>query len=203
VETGVDACAGVTLEPGDRIVAEIGYACTGSSRPAVSGSIWRGGEATDSNGNTEPLDRYESPLSGKPGYLRLSGGWVFEQEAGTCGPPARINVNPRQLLEVTVAGNQVTAATIEGPEGRREYTYEYDDNDALASKTDAVTGGQWTYNYDLWGNLRTVVMPDQREIRYVIDPGKRQAGRKICESGGSPCTHDYSLIYQSALRPIA
>ncbi len=56
-------------------------------------------------------------------------------------------------------------------------TYTYTANGELKTKT---TGGQTTtYDYDVLGNLRTVVLPDGKKIEYIIDGQQRRIGKKV------------------------
>ena len=57
-------------------------------------------------------------------------------------------------------------------------TYEYTANGELLSKT---TGGldQTDYDYDVHGNLRSVMLPDGILVEYQIDPGGRRVGRVV------------------------
>jgi RHS repeat-associated protein len=74
-------------------------------------------------------------------------------------------------------------------------TYAYTANGDLQTKTD--TSGTTTYTYDVFGNLRSVSLPDGRAIEYVIDAANRRAGKKI---NGALVQ---GFLYQDQLRPIA
>ena len=56
-------------------------------------------------------------------------------------------------------------------------TYTYTANGELTSKTDA--SGTTHYTYDVLGNLRQVVLPDGKNIEYVIDGQNRRIGKKV------------------------
>ena len=56
-------------------------------------------------------------------------------------------------------------------------TYAYSANGELSSKTDA--SGTTHYTYDVLGNLRQVVLPDGKNIEYVIDGQNRRIGKKV------------------------
>jgi len=58
-------------------------------------------------------------------------------------------------------------------------TYDYTANGELARKTDNSTGDATTYDYDVLGNLRSVLLPDGTLIEYVIDGQNRRVGKKI------------------------
>ena len=74
-------------------------------------------------------------------------------------------------------------------------TYQYSANGELQSKTnsDGTTG----YNYDVLGNLRSVVLPDGKRIEYVIDGANRRVGKKV--NG----VLVQGLLYQDGLAPVA
>jgi RHS repeat-associated protein len=74
--------------------------------------------------------------------------------------------------------------------------YTYGSNGELRTRT--IPGvGTTTYNYDAFGNLIRVILPDSTEIDYVIDGQNRRIGRKV----------DGALVegwlYQNQFRPIA
>ena len=74
-------------------------------------------------------------------------------------------------------------------------TYTYTDGGMLASKAD---GDDLTaYSYDLMGSLKTVSLPDGREISYMVDG----LGRRIWKKEDGVLTKGY--IYADALNPIA
>ena len=73
--------------------------------------------------------------------------------------------------------------------------YDYTANGELKTKT---TGALITsYDYDVFGNLKHVTLPDGTAIDYVIDGQNRRIGRKV---GG---TLVQSFLYQGDLKPIA
>jgi RHS repeat-associated protein len=56
-------------------------------------------------------------------------------------------------------------------------TYSYTANGELLTKTDM--NGTTSYTYDEFGNLRTVALPDGKQIEYVIDGQNRRVGKKV------------------------
>ena len=73
--------------------------------------------------------------------------------------------------------------------------YTYTANGELQSK---ITGGQTTtYQYDVMGNLRNVVLPDGTQIEYVIDGQNRRSGKKV---NGILVQ---GFLYKDQLSPIA
>ncbi len=74
-------------------------------------------------------------------------------------------------------------------------SFTYSDNGELAGKTGS--GQAITYDYDVFGNLRSVSMPSGIEIEYVIGPRGRLLGKKVngvLVSG---------FLYKDRLNPIA
>ncbi len=68
-------------------------------------------------------------------------------------------------------------------------------NGELATRADA--SGTTRYSYDVFGNLRKVILPDSREIEYVIDGTNRRVGRKI------DGTLVQAWLYRNQLQPVA
>jgi choice-of-anchor A domain-containing protein/RHS repeat-associated protein len=57
--------------------------------------------------------------------------------------------------------------------------YQYNANGELARKLEVEAGRTTTYSYDLLGNLRSVSLPDGRQIEYVIDAADRRIGKRV------------------------
>jgi RHS repeat-associated protein len=77
--------------------------------------------------------------------------------------------------------------------GARSYAYTV--NGELLSKT---AGGQTTsYQYDVLGNLKTVALPDNTQIEYLIDGQNRRIGKRV--NG----TLVQGFLYLDQLKPIA
>ena len=74
-----------------------------------------------------------------------------------------------------------------------EYTYTA--NGELFKKI--TQEGTTTYDYDVFGNLRQVDLPDERTIEYVIDGRDRRVGKKI------DGILVQGFLYQGALNPVA
>jgi RHS repeat-associated protein len=60
-----------------------------------------------------------------------------------------------------------------------DFTYQYTVNGELLRKTDVNSGEITTYLYDAFGNLMRVVLPDGRQIDYVVDGKNRRIGKKV------------------------
>jgi YD repeat-containing protein len=78
-----------------------------------------------------------------------------------------------------------------------KWSYTYDANGSLQSKTDTSTGQVTTYAYDGQGNLRHVGLPDGRVIDYIIDSENRRVAKKI---NGAVVR---KWIYEDQLKPAA
>ncbi|MEK8019718.1 MAG: RHS repeat-associated core domain-containing protein, partial [Candidatus Parabeggiatoa sp.] len=74
-------------------------------------------------------------------------------------------------------------------------SYDYTENGELRRKN---SNGQITqYQYDVFGNLRSVQLPDGKQIEYVIDGRNRRVGKKI---NGQLVQ---GFLYQGSLNPVA
>jgi RHS repeat-associated protein len=81
--------------------------------------------------------------------------------------------------------------------GSVNHTYTYSENGELESKTNTGTGAVTTYFYDAFGNLRSVTLPDETEIEYLIDGRNRRVGKKV---NGSV---EQRFAYKDQLNPAA
>lgn len=97
-----------------------------------------------------------------------------------------------------LSGPGVIGATYDAQDRLLTYgaaTYTYTGNGELKTKT--VSGQTTTYDYDVLGNLRTVVLPDGKKIEYIIDGQQRRIAKKI----NAASVHGY--LYDGQLRIIA
>ena len=103
-------------------------------------------------------------------------------------------------------GNRITAVTKTGTfqgfydlqdrmtkYGAADYTYTA--NGELKTKSDAA--GITTYDYDVYGNLRSATLPDGTQVDYVIDANNRRIGKKV---DGALVQ---GFIYKDQLEPVA
>ncbi|HEU4582448.1 MAG TPA: RHS repeat-associated core domain-containing protein, partial [Polyangiaceae bacterium] len=60
-----------------------------------------------------------------------------------------------------------------------DFEYTYTRAGALLTSTNLVTGGITAYEYDSFGNLLSVELPDGRLVEYVVDGLGRRVGKKI------------------------
>jgi len=81
-------------------------------------------------------------------------------------------------------------------------SYEWNNFGQLASVTDSATGETTAYEYDLYGNLLSVALPDGRTIEYAVDGAGRRVGRRVLDSDGNELEFR-GWIYRDLLRPIA
>ena len=75
------------------------------------------------------------------------------------------------------------------------YSYVYTENGELLTKSNG--SATTTYGYDVFGNLRTVTLPDGIQIEYLIDGRNRRIGKKV--NG----TLVQRFLYLGGLSPIA
>ncbi|MCU7835371.1 MAG: hypothetical protein KZQ83_08960 [gamma proteobacterium symbiont of Taylorina sp.] len=95
--------------------------------------------------------------------------------------------------------NGVTLAIYDEQDRLKSYgttEYSYNANGDLSSKTEHDSGAISLYNYDVFGNLRQVELPDVT-IDYVIDGQNRRVGKKI------DGVLVQGLLYQDNLNPVA
>src|SRR5690606_18096434 len=72
----------------------------------------------------------------------------------------------------------------------------------LESMLDTATGEETVYEYDLFGNLLSVALPDGRTVEYDVDGAGRRVGRRVLDEQG--VEQEYrGWIYRDLLRPIA
>ncbi len=77
----------------------------------------------------------------------------------------------------------------------KDNTYQYNALGQLTQK--ATPGGTETYDYDVFGNLRSVNLANGINIEYLIDPKDRRIGKKV--NGAMT----QKLLYLGQLNPIA
>jgi RHS repeat-associated protein len=80
--------------------------------------------------------------------------------------------------------------------------YLWNDVGQLVSKTDTSTGETTAYEYDLYGNLLSVALPDGRTIEYDVDGAGRRVGRRVLDTDGNELEYR-GWIYRDLLRPVA
>ena len=91
------------------------------------------------------------------------------------------DANGNRLAVLDGVGAVIELGTFDDQDRMLSYgdsTYEYTANGELVTRE---TGGidQTDYDYDVYGNLRSIMMPDGTVIEYDIDPGGRRIGRTV------------------------
>ena len=76
-------------------------------------------------------------------------------------------------------------------------TYTYTDNGEIATMSDAATGDGTSYTYDVFGNLRSVTLPDGRAITYLYDASQRRVAKEV------DGVRERAFIYLDGFRPLA
>jgi RHS repeat-associated protein len=76
-------------------------------------------------------------------------------------------------------------------------TFKYTDHGELLTRTESGQSTGYVYDYDVFGNLRSVTPPSGPAIEYVIDGQQRRVGKKV---GG---TLVQGLLYRNGLAPVA
>jgi RHS repeat-associated protein len=77
------------------------------------------------------------------------------------------------------------------------YTYTHGANGELATKTNTVTGGVTAYQYDVFGNLKRVDLPNGDVIQYLVDGQNRRIAKK--KNG----VFQRKWLYRDQLHPVA
>jgi RHS repeat-associated protein len=99
----------------------------------------------------------------------------------------------------SVNGNQVSA-TYDAQDRLTAYgtiSYTYNPQGQLVSETDSSTGNTTTFTYDVLGNLKTVNLPNNTAISYIVDGLNRRIGKKV---GGSLSE---GFLYSDNLKVVA
>jgi RHS repeat-associated protein len=82
------------------------------------------------------------------------------------------------------------------------FSYDYRDSGSLLTKTDLATSAVTMYDYDEFGNLLSVALPDGATVvSYEVDARNRRVGRSITTGGTTTVTHRW--LYQDQLEPVA
>lgn len=78
-----------------------------------------------------------------------------------------------------------------------DLTFTYNRNGDLLTKVNTSLNETTTYDYDVFGNLKEVNLPDGRQIEYLVDGSNRRVGKKI--NG----VLQLGLVYKDQLNPVA
>jgi RHS repeat-associated protein len=117
------------------------------------------------------------------------------------GPASPLRDRSWPCLGALPAGADVTVSgTYDAQDRMSSYgscTYEYTRNGELTRRVDSATSSTTEYDYDEFGNLRRVVLPDTRVITYHIDGMNRRVGKSI------DGVRQWGLLYANQLEPVA
>jgi RHS repeat-associated protein len=75
--------------------------------------------------------------------------------------------------------------------------YVYNAAGQLSTKTSVITQSATHFDYDVFGNLRTVTLPSGRAVEYEIDGHNRRIGKRVDGS------REWGLLYKDELTPVA
>ncbi len=121
---------------------------------------------------------------------------VSEYEYDTAAHPAKVTRDSTVTAIYSYDANGNRAGGVVDAQDRllsaegRTYTY----TAAGALKTTTTAAGSTAYDYDVFGNLRAVDLPNGTRIEYLIDAQNRRVGRKV--NG----TLDRGWLYSDQLR---
>jgi RHS repeat-associated protein len=117
------------------------------------------------------------------------------------GPASPLRGKSWPCLGTLPAGGDVTVSgSYDAQDRMSSYgscSYEYTRNGELTRRVDSATSSTTEYEYDEFGNLRRVVLPDTRVITYHIDGLNRRVGKSI--NG----VRQWGLLYANQLEPVA
>jgi RHS repeat-associated protein len=117
------------------------------------------------------------------------------------GPASPLRGQSWPCLGALPAGGDVTVSgSYDAQDRMTAYgtcTYDYTRNGELTRRVDSATSSTTEYDYDEFGNLRRVVLPDTRVITYHIDGLNRRVGKSI--NG----VRQWGLLYANQLEPVA
>lgn len=104
--------------------------------------------------------------------------------------------NGNRLLKTTPGGSE--AGSYDDQDRMVTYggaDFTYTRNGELLTRTDSF--GTTTFDYDVFGNLRSVILPDSTEVQYSVDGRNRRIARRV----DGVTTHRW--LWQGQLSPIA
>ncbi|WP_179137148.1 RHS repeat domain-containing protein [Candidatus Entotheonella palauensis] len=139
-------------------------------------------------GGTPTTSGYGYDLAGRLETVSENG--VLVRTYGYDANSNRVKLNGR-VVGTYDAQDRLTSYR---PEAGLTYTYTYTANGELKSQT--TPQGTTEYDYDVFGNLITVTLPDTRRIEYVIDGQDRRIGKRVNS------TLVQGFLYRDQLNPI-
>src|SRR5690606_11542683 len=114
-------------------------------------------------------------------------------------PPIRASTRLRRARSPDKGGHYLPAGAKRRGEMKGGLPHNFGQ---LESMHDSATGETTYYQYDLFGNLLRVDLPDGRAIEYDVDGAGRRVGRRELDADGFE-TSFRGWIYRDLLRPIA
>src|SRR5690606_20560987 len=114
-------------------------------------------------------------------------------------PPIRASTRLRRARSPDKGGHYLPAGAKRRGEMKGGLPHNFGQ---LESMHDSATGETTYYQYDLFGNLLRVDLPDGRAIEYDVDGAGRRVGRRELDADGFEISFR-GWIYRDLLRPIA
>src|SRR5690606_19052835 len=114
-------------------------------------------------------------------------------------PPIRASTRLRRARSPDKGGHYLPAGAKRRGEMKGGLPHNFGQ---LESMHDSATGETTFYQYDLFGNLLRVDLPDGRAIEYDVDGAGRRVGRRELDAAGVEVSFR-GWIYRDLLRPIA
>ncbi len=183
-------------------VSSVSYYSTGFLRDRL-GRVLRKTEVID---NATNVFDYSYDLAGRLDTVRRDGALIADYGFDANSNPtsvayaAPLTGQAAQCAPAAVSGTVTIAGVVDAQDRLTSFgtcTFAYRRNGELTTKIDTATSATTTYVYDEFGNLRTVDLPDGREIEYMADGLNRRVGKKI---GG---TLVQAFLYVNQTEPIA
>jgi len=128
----------------------------------------------------------------------LAGRLVEVTEDGVSSASYAYDPNGNRLERTTSGGT--VAGTYDDQDRLLSWgtlAYTYTAAGELLTKTDTALSATTTYQYDLFGNLRSVTLPGGTLIEYLVDGQNRRIGKKL------DGVLDRAWLWQDQLRPVA
>ena len=104
------------------------------------------------------------------------------------------------VLTAESGSGQVTSGTYDDQDRLLTYgdfEYEWNARGQLELQRNTTTGEETTYEYDEFGGLRSVGLPDGRTISYAIDAAGRRIARYVDGA------FDRGWLYADGINPVA
>jgi RHS repeat-associated protein len=154
-------------------------------------------------------EAYGYALSGRLDTVHRAGALVSDYGFDDNGNRTSHRIGPASPLRgqswsclgaLPVTGDTTISGSYDAQDRMTAYgscSYEYTRNGELTRRVDSATASTTEYDYDEFGNLRQVVLPDTRVISYHIDGLNRRVGKSI--NG----VRQWGLLYANQLEPVA